>query len=60
MVITKTDAAPYFDFDMEAAKRRALALNPSVKIFPVSAKTGEGMDEWEEWLCFETEKHRNA
>ena len=50
LIITKMDAAPYFDFDLEAAKRRALALNPSIKIFPVSAKTGEGMGEWEEWL----------
>ena len=60
LVITKKDAAPYFDFDFEAAKRRALALNPSIKIFPVSAKTGEGMDEWEKWLISETEKHCNA
>ena len=55
LVITKTDALPYFDFDLEAAKRRALALNPSIRIFPVSAKTGEGMEEWEKWLLSELE-----
>ena len=41
---------------MEKASRRALALNPELKIFPVSAKTGEGMDALENWLA---EKTRN-
>ena len=43
------------DFDLDAAKRRALALNPDIRIFPVSAKTGEGMAEWEDWLLSELE-----
>ena len=60
LVITKTDAAPYFDFDLEAAERRAKALNPSISIFPVSAKTGRGMDEWESWLLSEREAWRDA
>ena len=50
LVITKMDAAPYFDFDLQAVIRRTKALNPDIAIFPVSAKTGEGMDTWEEWL----------
>lgn len=50
LVITKMDALPYFNFDLEAAKRRAMHLNPDIRIFCVSAKTGEGMDAWEEWL----------
>lgn len=50
LVITKMDAAPYFDFDLKAATRRAQALNPKLAIFAVSAKTGEGMAELEEWL----------
>lgn len=60
LVITKMDAAPYFDFDLEAVKRRASALNPNIRIFPVSAKTGEGMAEWEAWLLSERENDRNA
>lgn len=60
LIITKTDAAPYFDFDLEAAKERVRALNPAIRIFPVSAKTGEGMAEWERWLLAEWEKHKNA
>lgn len=50
LVISKIDALPYFDFNMEVCIERAKALNPSIRIFPVSAKTGEGMDEWEKWL----------
>lgn len=60
LLITKLDAAPYFDFDLEAAKRRAMALNPAIRIFPLSAKTGAGMDAWEDWLLSEWEKWRNA
>lgn len=55
LVITKTDALPYFDFDMEKAAERARFLNPDIRIFPVSAKTGEGMQAWEDWLLQETE-----
>ena len=60
LVITKMDAAPYFDFDLAAVKRRALALNPGIHIFPVSAKTGEGMEEWESWLLDSREAWKNA
>jgi Ni2+-binding GTPase involved in maturation of urease and hydrogenase len=47
LVISKIDALPYFDFNMEVCVERAKALNPAIRIFPVSAKTGEGMEEWE-------------
>ena len=50
LVITKTDTLSYFDFDMEAVVRRALYLNDRIKIFPVSAKTGAGMDRFEDYL----------
>lgn len=60
LVITKMDAAPYFDFDLEAVIRRAKALNPDIRIFPVSAKTGEGMEEWESWLLSLREAFENA
>ena len=60
LIITKADAAPYFDFDLDAAKERVRALNPAIRIFPVSAKTGEGMADWENWLLQEWEKRKNA
>lgn len=50
LVITKTDALPYFDFDLEKCRERVLKLNPGIRIFPVSAKTGEGMEPLEQWL----------
>ena len=50
LVITKLDALPYFTFDLEKCRKRALTLNPNIKIFPVSAKTGEGMEDLENWL----------
>ncbi len=43
LIISKTDALPYFNFDLEKCRERALRLNPDIRIFPVSAKTGEGM-----------------
>ncbi len=53
VLITKTDTAPYFNFDMEAAKERILQLNPAAVIIPVSARTGEGLDEVEALLMKE-------
>ncbi len=50
LLINKIDVLPYFDFDIEACKERVLKLNPDMKIIPISAKTGEGMEEWYEWL----------
>ncbi|MBQ7161802.1 MAG: hydrogenase nickel incorporation protein HypB [Clostridia bacterium] len=60
LVITKIDAAPYFNFDLEAAAARARTLNPDIAVFPVSAKTGEGMKAWEDWLISEWEDWRDA
>ena len=50
LVINKIDVLPYFDFDMEKLMEYATRRNPSIKIFPVSAKTGEGFEELEAWL----------
>ena len=50
LVITKTDALPYFPFDPETCAARAKKLNPALRVFPVSAKTGEGMAALEDWL----------
>lgn len=55
LVITKTDALPYFNFSMEKVMERVRKLNPDIKIFPVSAKKGDGMAAFEAWLLEETE-----
>ena len=54
LVISKIDALPYFDFDLETCIKRVQRLNPNIKIFPLSAKTKEGMKEWLNWLREET------
>ena len=55
LIITKTDTAKYFNFDFEKCRERVRRLNPDIHIFEVSAKTGEGMNELEEWLIHEIE-----
>ena len=50
LIISKIDALPYFDFDLETCIKRVKRLNPNIQIFPVSAKTKEGMQEWLNWL----------
>ena len=50
LIINKIDVLPYFDFDMDKVVEYAHLRNPRLKIFPVSAKTGEGMDAWCDWL----------
>ena len=56
LIISKTDTLPWFNFDMEKCIERVRFLNPDIQIFPVSAKTGDGMAEWENWLTTETER----
>lgn len=56
LIINKIDVLPYFDFDMEKVQEYAHMRNPKLKIFPVSAKTGEGVGDWCKWLLEETEK----
>lgn len=51
VLINKIDVLPYFDFDMERVKEYIQQRNPQAKVFPISAKTGEGMDAWTEWLA---------
>jgi len=50
LIISKIDTLPMFDFNIEACISRTKKLNPAIKIFPVSAKTGEGMEAWTDWV----------
>lgn len=49
-IINKTDLLPYVDFSIEAAMYAARQLNPDLEFILMSAKTGEGMTEWYQWL----------
>jgi len=57
-IITKADLLPFFDFDVEKVKEEALSLNPKLKIFVVSAKTGEGLEEWFNFLRQEVSRRK--
>lgn len=50
LIINRIDVLPYFDFDMDKVTEYAPMRNPKLKIFPISAKTGEGVDAWCDWL----------
>lgn len=49
-IINKTDLLPYLKFDIEQLKQNAVKVNPNIRFFEVSATTGEGMQEWYEYL----------
>lgn len=55
LIINKIDVLPYFDFDMDKVVEYAHRRNPKLKIFPISAKSGLGVDAWRQWLLEETE-----
>jgi hydrogenase nickel incorporation protein HypB len=50
LLINKIDVNDSFDFDLETVKERVKKLNPNIKVIPISAKTGEGIDQWAEWI----------
>jgi hydrogenase nickel incorporation protein HypB len=50
LIINKTDLLPYIDFNMDYFRRGVEVLNPGLRTFPVSCKTGDGMDAWIAWL----------
>jgi hydrogenase nickel incorporation protein HypB len=50
VLVNKIDVLPYFDFKMDAFPEIIRGLNPSAEVFPVSAKTGEGLDRWFSWI----------
>ncbi len=61
MLINKIDLlkAGVVDFDIERAKADARKLNKGIEIFPISAKTGEGMTDWYDWLTQEVKNLRS-
>ena len=50
LIINKVDVLPYFDFDMDKVTEYARMRNPKLEIFPICARTGEGVDVWCDWL----------
>lgn len=56
LLINKIDVIEYFDFDLEAVRKHVTKLNPNIKIIPISARTGKGIDEWVDWIRTEVKK----
>ena len=50
MIVNKIDLLPYVDYNVEKVKRQALAINPNLRIFEMSCRTGEGLHAWCDWL----------
>jgi hydrogenase nickel incorporation protein HypB len=50
MLINKVDLLPYLDFDIDACRKAALTVNPKIRIFELSCRSGEGLDNWFSWL----------
>ena len=59
LLINKIDVLPYFDFDMDKCREYVLRLNPNMKIIPICARTGEGVEEFAQWLREQTQAWRN-
>jgi hydrogenase nickel incorporation protein HypB len=51
VLVTKIDLLPHLDFDLDAFRSLVAGLNPNAPVLPLSARTGEGMAQWAEWLC---------
>lgn len=60
MVLNKTDLLPYVDFDLERASTFARKLNADIDIFNVSCRTGEGLDDWYDWLRTKVKDKKQA
>lgn len=50
VLINKIDVLPYFDFDLEKCREYIHMRNPNARVIPICAKTGEGIDQWADWL----------
>ncbi|WP_099470166.1 hydrogenase nickel incorporation protein HypB [Konateibacter massiliensis] len=53
LIINKIDTMEVFDFNLDLCVERVKKINPNIAIFPISAKTGEGVEAWTEWLYTE-------
>ena len=59
VLINKVDLLDYTNFNMAGIKKDALSINPHLKIFEISCQTGEGLDDWFEWLKEQVRKKRD-
>jgi hydrogenase nickel incorporation protein HypB len=53
VLVNKVDVMPYFDFDLDKCREYVRMRNPKARIIPICAKTGEGLDDFADWLLAE-------
>ena len=53
VLVNKVDVMPYFDFDLDKCREYVRMRNPKARIIPICAKTGEGLDDFADWLLDE-------
>ena len=53
VLVNKVDVLPYFDFDLDKCREYVRMRNPKARIIPICAKTGEGLDDFADWLLAE-------
>lgn len=58
VIINKIDLAPYMDFDINNFRKVVTGLNPDIKIFELSSKTGKGVEQWCQWLLTSINKSK--
>jgi hydrogenase nickel incorporation protein HypB len=59
VLVNKVDVMPYFDFDLDKCREYVRIRNPKARIIPICAKTGEGLDEFADWLLTEVKNWKN-
>ncbi len=59
VLINKIDLLAYTNFNMDKVKKDALNINPNLEIFEISCQTGEGLDNWFDWLREQVRKKRD-
>ena len=59
-LLNKIDLVPYTDFNVAAATEDIMTIHPGAAVLPVSARTGEGLAAWLDWLCARVQEKREA
>ena len=59
VLVNKVDVLPYFDFDLDKCREYVRMRNPKARIIPLCAKTGEGVDDFADWLLEEVKNWKN-
>ena len=60
LIINKTDLTPYVEYDLDYFRKGVEMLNPGLITFPLSCRTGDGVDAWVDWLRTQVKQYRQG